>query len=66
MKREFDEKRQHSLTFQKRLKDRSSLPIFQKKDAILDIIRNNSVIIVHGGTGCGKTTQVSQLDVLYY
>lgn len=60
MKREFDEKRQHSLTFQKRLKDRSSLPIFQKKDAILDIIRNNSVIIVHGGTGCGKTTQVCQ------
>ncbi|KAL5233320.1 hypothetical protein ACI65C_000730 [Semiaphis heraclei] len=60
LKKEFDEKKQNSLTFQKRLIDRSNLPIFKKKDAILDIIRDNSVIIVHGGTGCGKTTQVCQ------
>ncbi|CAI6360148.1 unnamed protein product [Macrosiphum euphorbiae] len=60
IKREFDEKKKHSLTFQKRIKDRSSLPIFKKKNAILNTIRDNSVIIVHGGTGCGKTTQVCQ------
>ncbi|XP_060872405.1 ATP-dependent RNA helicase A-like [Metopolophium dirhodum] len=60
LKKEFDEKKQHSLTFQNRIKDRSSLPIFKKKDAILNIIKDNSVIIVHGGTGCGKTTQVCQ------
>jgi len=59
MKKEFDEKKQHSITFQKRVKDRSNLPIFKKKDSILDIIRDNAVVIVHGGTGCGKTTQVS-------
>lgn len=41
------------------MKDRSNLPIFKKKDAILNIIRDNSVTIIHGGTGCGKTTQVS-------
>ncbi|XP_060853737.1 dosage compensation regulator-like isoform X2 [Rhopalosiphum padi] len=60
MKKEFDEKKQHSITFQKRIKDRSNLPIFKKKDSILDIIRDNAVVIVHGGTGCGKTTQVCQ------
>uniref|UniRef100_A0A2H8TI45 RNA helicase n=1 Tax=Melanaphis sacchari TaxID=742174 RepID=A0A2H8TI45_9HEMI len=59
MKKKFNEKK-HSLKFQKKIKDRSNLPIFKKKDAILDIIRDNSVFIVHGGTGCGKTTQVCQ------
>jgi len=59
MKKELDEKKQFSFNFQKRIKERSNLPIFKKKDAILDIIKNNSVVIIHGGTGCGKTTQVS-------
>jgi len=59
MYREFNEKKQQSFTFQKRIKDRSNLPIFEKRDAILEIINDNSVVIVHGGTGCGKTTQVS-------
>ncbi|CAH1726470.1 unnamed protein product [Aphis gossypii] len=60
MKKELDEKKQFSFNFQKRIKERSNLPIFNKKDAILDIIKNNSVVIIHGGTGCGKTTQVCQ------
>lgn len=51
-------KKEQSPIFQKRMKDRADLPIFKKKHAILDIIKNNSVVIVHGGTGCGKTTQV--------
>jgi len=59
MKKELDEKKQFSFNFQKRIKERSNLPIFKKKDAILDIIKDNSVVIIHGGTGCGKTTQVS-------
>lgn len=65
MKREFIKKQQHSFNFQKCLKTRSNLPIFKKKAAILDVIRDNSVVIVHGGTGCGKTTQVSKtcLDI---
>lgn len=60
MKKELDEKKQFSFNFQKRIKERSNLPIFKKKDAILDIIKDNSVVIIHGGTGCGKTTQVCQ------
>lgn len=59
MKIELDEKKQFSFNFQKRIKERSNLPIFKKKDVILDIIKDNSVVIIHGGTGCGKTTQVS-------
>lgn len=44
-----------------RIKERAQLPIFNKKNDILEIVRNNSVVIVQGGTGCGKTTQVSEL-----
>lgn len=51
-------KNQYSFTLKKRDNKRSRLPIFEKNKAILDIIRNNSVVIVQGGTGCGKTTQV--------
>lgn len=42
-----------------RIKDRVKLPISNAKRAILDIIHENSVVIVKGGTGCGKTTQVN-------
>lgn len=37
---------------------RSELPVFAKKDEILDIIKKNSIVIIQGSTGCGKTTQV--------
>ncbi|XP_050424039.1 dosage compensation regulator-like isoform X2 [Adelges cooleyi] len=39
---------------------RSKLPVYSKKTEILEAIRNNSVVIIQGGTGCGKTTQVCQ------
>jgi len=38
---------------------RSQLPVFAKKNVILDVIRKNSIVIIQGSTGCGKTTQVS-------
>lgn len=50
--------KQHSFIFQRRIEDRTKLPIYNKRHAILDIIRANSVVIVKGSTGCGKTTQV--------
>lgn len=43
----------------KRIAMRNELPVFAKKDEILDIIRKNSIVIIQGSTGCGKTTQVS-------
>ena len=36
------------------------LPIFNKKQEIIDQINKNRVIIVSGNTGCGKSTQVPQ------
>ena len=36
------------------------LPIFAARSELLTIIRDNSVVIIVGETGCGKTTQLSQ------
>lgn len=41
-------------------KMRSSLPIINEEQAIMEAIRNNSVVILCGETGSGKTTQVPQ------
>ena len=39
---------------------RQSLPIFACKDSILRAVRENSVVVVEGETGSGKTTQLVQ------
>ena len=39
---------------------RESLPIFDKKEVILDAIRGSQVVLIKGETGSGKTTQVPQ------
>lgn len=39
---------------------RRSLPVFAVREELLDIIRENQVIIVEGETGSGKTTQLTQ------
>lgn len=38
---------------------RSELPAFAKRNEILEIVKKNSIVIIQGSTGCGKTTQVS-------
>ena len=40
--------------------DKMNLPIFKERDAILDSVRHNTVTIIIGDTGCGKSTQVPQ------
>ena len=40
--------------------DKCNLPIFKERDAILDPVRHNTVTIIIGDTGCGKSTQVPQ------
>jgi len=45
--------------FKESIAMRSQLPVFAKKNNILDVIRKNSIVIIQGSTGCGKTTQVS-------
>jgi HrpA-like RNA helicase len=40
------------------LQQRTQLPVAGYKNALLQAIRENQVVIVRGATGCGKTTQV--------
>ncbi|KAL3871841.1 hypothetical protein ACJMK2_039813 [Sinanodonta woodiana] len=42
------------------MEERGHLPVFQSHDNILQAIHMNSVVIIRGETGCGKTTQVPQ------
>ncbi|KAK3576030.1 hypothetical protein CHS0354_005183 [Potamilus streckersoni] len=42
------------------MEERGHLPVFQSHDHILQAIQMNSVVIIRGETGCGKTTQVPQ------
>ena len=41
-----------------RLRFNEELPIFTKKDEIIEAIVRNQVIVVSGETGSGKTTQL--------
>mgnify|MGYP002624102503 CR=1 FL=1 len=43
----------------------SKLPIFSKREEILEKIEKNRVIIISGNTGCGKSTQVPQFIYEY-
>ncbi|QDZ17545.1 P-loop nucleoside triphosphate helicase [Chloropicon primus] len=40
---------------------REALPISARKREILDLVRNNQIVLLAGETGCGKTTQVPQI-----
>ncbi|KAG7691394.1 hypothetical protein KL933_005300 [Ogataea haglerorum] len=39
---------------------RESLPVYQKRDALLQLVQQNDFLIVVGETGSGKTTQITQ------
>ncbi|NWU99713.1 DHX9 helicase, partial [Upupa epops] len=40
--------------------ERDTLPVKSFENEILDTVRHNSVVVIRGATGCGKTTQVPQ------
>lgn len=42
------------------MKFRLKLPSYQKRSEILQLIRENQVVVISGETGCGKTTQIAQ------
>nr|XP_023681327.1 ATP-dependent RNA helicase TDRD9 isoform X1 [Paramormyrops kingsleyae] len=43
-----------------------SLPITKNRQELISLIENNSVVIVRGATGSGKTTQLPQFILDYY
>ena len=45
---------------QKLRKDQSDLPIAQYRDSIVKTVNENSIVLIAGDTGCGKSTQVPQ------
>lgn len=45
---------------QKMLDFRRTLPAYKEKDALLEAVARNQVVVVSGETGCGKTTQLPQ------
>ena len=45
---------------------RSKLPVAKAHDYILQSIHDNSVVVIRGETGCGKTTQVSATFVFIH
>uniref|UniRef100_A0AAY4CT35 ATP-dependent DNA/RNA helicase DHX36 n=1 Tax=Denticeps clupeoides TaxID=299321 RepID=A0AAY4CT35_9TELE len=42
------------------MKFRKKLPSYGMREELVDLVRNNRVLVVSGETGCGKTTQVPQ------
>ncbi len=42
---------------------RQFLPIYATKEELLSVIRDNSVVIIVGETGSGKTTQLTQVCI---
>uniref|UniRef100_A0A0D9W527 Probable ATP-dependent RNA helicase spindle-E n=1 Tax=Leersia perrieri TaxID=77586 RepID=A0A0D9W527_9ORYZ len=59
LKKHLENKMKQS-SYLKMLEARASLPISRFKDHVLQLLRENDVIVVSGETGCGKTTQVPQ------
>ncbi|XP_065223223.1 dosage compensation regulator isoform X2 [Planococcus citri] len=47
-------------SLQNSTKERDDLPVSKMKTEIMNAVTENSVIIIRGDTGCGKTTQVCQ------
>lgn len=56
---DFYEKRK-AKKLEKLLQFQKNLPIYEYKEEILNQIKSNSVILIAGDTGCGKSTQVPQ------
>ena len=54
------EKKLNDRDLETRTKARETLPIHSKRREIMETINDNSVVLIRGNTGCGKTTQIAQ------
>ncbi|GLH02661.1 ATP-dependent RNA helicase DHX8 [Gryllus bimaculatus] len=60
LKTKLTDQMQNSPGYKRMMQVRSQLPVFESKDYILDMIKENQVVVISGETGSGKTTQVAQ------
>uniref|UniRef100_A0A8C4R7J1 RNA helicase n=1 Tax=Eptatretus burgeri TaxID=7764 RepID=A0A8C4R7J1_EPTBU len=60
MKKELLYHLEHDEPLKEMIAQRDKLPVNGFKQEILQAVHNNSVVIIRGNTGCGKTTQVPQ------
>lgn len=60
---EYREKHQND-AYNHMLEQRSQLPVFQYKTALIEAVKRSRVIVVKGATGCGKTTQVCRIVLI--
>lgn len=58
--RQLLERRQNNAEYRQFLDFRDKLPIAAMRTEIMTAINENSVVIIRGNTGCGKTTQIAQ------
>ena len=58
--------KQHNSLYQAMQRDRITLPIWNMQHDIVKEIEHTQVVLVHGATGCGKTTQIPQFLLDYY
>ena len=57
-RKELTDRMNNDPALQQMLQQRTQLPVAGYKNALVQAIRENQVVIVRGATGCGKTTQV--------
>lgn len=57
---EYKDRLQNDAALNKMIAERQRLPVAGIRKDIMEAINNNSVVIIRGKTGCGKTTQVCQ------
>ncbi|XP_065505087.1 ATP-dependent RNA helicase A isoform X1 [Caloenas nicobarica] len=60
LKNDFMYRLEQDQELQRIQQEREALPVKDFESEILDAIHHNSVIVIRGATGCGKTTQVPQ------
>ena len=54
------DRKQNDRELDQRIKSRETLPIHALRRQIMETINDNSVVLIRGNTGCGKTTQIAQ------
>jgi ATP-dependent RNA helicase A len=54
------EKKLNDRDLEERTKARETLPIHAMRRQVIEAINDNSVVLIRGNTGCGKTTQIAQ------